>query len=64
MLRDRVVRKKHLQLCDENRIGTYRHIVVFIPGAPPNFSLGWGVGGGSADPEAIYTLCLILKIML
>jgi hypothetical protein len=25
-----------------------------------NFSLGWGVG----DTEAIYNLCLILKIML
>jgi hypothetical protein len=27
-----------------------------------NFS--FGEGGGGADPEAIYNLCLILKIML
>jgi hypothetical protein len=24
----------------------------------------WEGGGGSADPEAVYSLCLILKIML
>jgi hypothetical protein len=34
-------------------------------GAHPEFFDGGGVGcGGEADPEAIYNLCLILKIQL
>jgi hypothetical protein len=33
-----------------------------IAGTHPAFFL-WG-GGGGADPEAMYDLCLILKIML
>jgi hypothetical protein len=33
-------------------------------GAPLEFLLGEVWGGSGADPEAIYNLCVILKIML
>jgi hypothetical protein len=44
--------------------GRKQNRAVWAAGAHPEFFLEGGWGGGRADPEAIYNLCLILKITL
>jgi hypothetical protein len=64
------VRDSDVMFCDSLLKDSGRHSACFEDGESgthPEFFLGMGgggVGSGRADPEAIYNLCSILKIIL